>query len=283
MTFPRITIVTPSYNQAQFIRETIESIINQGYPNLEYIIVDGGSTDGTLDIIREYEEYITWWVSEKDNGQSDALRKGFERATGEIMGWLNSDDVYFPHALFRVAEAYNQEPSASLYIGGVAVGAINDGPIRRVRMPPPRWTWWIKYGQFMVLQQGSFYNRKDYEVVGGIDPEIYIRMDGDIMYRLLQHNPKAMIINHPLGFFRWHGATKSSNSIDVYRREQDKWLGQIQLTSWRRVFMPNWFRLMRVVSGSWGNQVRMTMKFRRKRPSDIWSQARSMVFPTARH
>ena len=90
--FPKITIITPSYNQGQFIEETILSVINQGYPNLEYIIMDGGSTDNTVEVIKKYSDHINYWVSEKDKGQSNAINKGLHRATGDIINWLNSDD-----------------------------------------------------------------------------------------------------------------------------------------------------------------------------------------------
>ena len=97
--YPRISIVTPSYNQGQFIEQTIRSVLLQNYPNLEYIIIDGGSTDNTVETIEKYEQYITYWVSEPDRGQSHAINKGFARCTGEIMAWLNSDDLYLPSAL----------------------------------------------------------------------------------------------------------------------------------------------------------------------------------------
>src|SRR5688572_24844846 len=103
--WPKITIVTPSYNQGQFLEETIRSVLLQGYPNLEYIIMDGGSTDGSVDIIRKYEPYIAYWVSTTDRGQSHAINKGFSLATGHLMGWLNSDDVYAPNALMSIAQS----------------------------------------------------------------------------------------------------------------------------------------------------------------------------------
>src|SRR5262245_41237730 len=100
---PRISIVTPSYNQGKFIEETIRSVIDQGYTNLEYIIIDGGSTDESIDIIRRYEKHLAYWVSESDRGAADAISKGFTRATGEIFAYLNSDDVYLPGTLQTIA------------------------------------------------------------------------------------------------------------------------------------------------------------------------------------
>ena len=106
--FPKISIVTPSFNQAQFLEETILSVINQNYPNLEYIIIDGGSTDGSVDIIKKYEKHLTYWVSEPDNGHGHALNKGFSTTTGEIMAWINSDDKYYPSTFATVAEIFNK-------------------------------------------------------------------------------------------------------------------------------------------------------------------------------
>lgn len=273
MSYPRITVVTPSYNQGQFIRQTIESVLNQDYPNLEYFIVDGGSTDETLEIIHQYEKHVTWWVSEKDGGQSDALRKGFQRATGDIMGWLNSDDMYFPGALFKVAAAYQKQPSASLFVGGVAIGGLHDGPIRKVSLPPARWTWWVERGQYIVLQQGSFYHRHAYEQVGGIDPDIFMRMDGDIMHRLLLQNGETAIINDVLGFIRWHDLTKSTNSFDIYKHEQNRWMAEIGLTGLKRAVIPTWFRLLRLISGSHFRSWQITQRYKGKSLAEIWARA----------
>jgi glycosyltransferase involved in cell wall biosynthesis len=108
--WPHISIVTPSYNQGQFIEETIRSVLLQGYPNLEYIIIDGGSTDNTVEIIEKYESWISYWVSEKDSGQSDALNKGFAIGDGQICAYINSDDIFLPNALSKVSLAYAENP-----------------------------------------------------------------------------------------------------------------------------------------------------------------------------
>src|SRR4051794_2419788 len=103
---PRITIVTPSFNQGQYLEQTLRSVLDQGYPNLEHIVVDGGSTDESVEVIKRYADRLAWWVSEKDAGQSDAINKGFARATGDVYGYINSDDFLYPGALEAVAKAY---------------------------------------------------------------------------------------------------------------------------------------------------------------------------------
>ena len=115
--WPRISIVTPSYNQGKFLEETIRSVFLQGYPNLEYIIIDGGSTDNSIEIIKKYEPWLTYWVSEKDRGQSHAINKGFEHATGEIYGWLNSDDYFLPRALKAFAQASIKDKNSVAWAG----------------------------------------------------------------------------------------------------------------------------------------------------------------------
>jgi len=111
--YPKISIITPSYNQGQYIEQTILSVLNQNYPNLEYIVIDGGSTDNTADILKKYDDRISYWVSEPDKGQTDAINKGFQKATGEIINWLNSDDYYQDGCLFQIAESFkNQETLA---------------------------------------------------------------------------------------------------------------------------------------------------------------------------
>ena len=110
--FPKITIITPSYNQGQFIEETITSILSQDYPNLEYLIIDGGSKDNTVEIIKKYAGRLDYWVSEKDRGQSHAINKGLERSNGDIINWINSDDALMPGALWTVARAWMENPGA---------------------------------------------------------------------------------------------------------------------------------------------------------------------------
>ena len=113
--YPKISIITPSYNQGQFLEETICSVLDQGYPSLEYIVIDGGSTDNSGEIIQKYAPHLAYWVSEKDSGQVEAIQKGFDRATGDVVAWLNSDDVYMPGTLDKIGAAFHDMDTAFVY------------------------------------------------------------------------------------------------------------------------------------------------------------------------
>ncbi len=175
--WPRISIVTPSYNQGEFIEKTIRSILLQGYPNLEYIVIDGGSRDRTVEIIRKYEPWIDYWVSEKDQGQSDAINKGFGRASGQILAWLNSDDYYLPQALQRVGSYQWQEQVGAL----VGIGhSINEKGEILNQIEPPELNFtafldWMSYSNF--LQPSCFFTRKVWQECGPLDLELDYCMD----------------------------------------------------------------------------------------------------------
>ena len=137
--YPKISIVTPSYNQGQFIEETILSVLDQDYPDLEYLIIDGGSTDNTIDIIRKYSKHLTYWVSEPDRGQSHAINKGFAICTGEIFNWLNSDDLLLNNALSSVAEAYCSSEAEYKIVVGNCIWGVNKDNVRYHDKPIFSW------------------------------------------------------------------------------------------------------------------------------------------------
>lgn len=272
--YPKITIVTPSYNQAKFLRETIESVLNQNYPNLEYFIIDGGSTDGSVDIIQEYNDRIDWWVSEKDKGQSDAICKGFERATGDLFAWLNSDDVYFPEALWKIGKAYAQFPGASIYVGGIAVGEKGDGGIRKCSIPTAVHIMLSDYGILGFGQQSSFFDANVYRQTGGLNRNLYIRMDGDIMYRLMKNNHRAMVIDDMIGFFRWHETTKSTISVDRYLRERDEFTRSLEISRSEFGMRKILFKIFRFAKGGYFKSWLATRRYKGMRMSEIWAKNR---------
>jgi len=183
--FPKISIVTPSYNQGDFIEETIQSVLNQNYPNLEYIIIDGGSTDNTIEIIKKYEDSITYWVSEKDNGQSDAINKGFSKATGDIFYWINSDDYLLPNTLFKIGEL-NWIPNIGAIVGlGHMVNLNNEikytpefyDPITTEQLYN-----WTNNKDFM--QPACFFSKTAWNNCGPLNKDLHFCMDVDLWIKI---------------------------------------------------------------------------------------------------
>ncbi|NDD62539.1 MAG: glycosyltransferase [Acidobacteria bacterium] len=214
--WPRISIITPSFNQVRFIERTIRSVLDQNYPNLEYIIVDGGSTDGSVEIIRRYEDRLSWWCSEPDQGQSDALNKGFRRATGDIVGWLNSDDLYCPNSLYRVGDYFRRLPETNVVHGSLYIIDAEDrlidafwaGPFTRLQ---PQYIFHVGLN---FHQQTLFWRRELMERVGLIDSGLRFSMDRDFILRLLAETRFDSIRGY-LGAFRVHEEAKSSTILAV--------------------------------------------------------------------
>lgn len=167
--YPKISVVTVNYNNGEFLEDTIRSVVEQNYPNLEYILIDGGSTDNSLEIIKKYEKHFAYWVSESDEGQYFAIQKGFEKSTGEIMAWLNSDDKFLPRSLFKVAEIFNKYPEVN-WLMGLAREYTEDGAlVGQITLPWSRWSKW-RYltNDFQFIQQeSSFWSRNLWEKAGG--------------------------------------------------------------------------------------------------------------------
>lgn len=183
--YPKISIVTPSFNQGKYIEKTILSVIAQNYPNLEYIIIDGGSTDNSVEIIEKYEKYLKYWVSESDRGQSHAINKGLAHATGDILGWLNSDDYLTDHALETVAEMYRCNPNAGAYVGaGEFVNC--EGKILK-RKEPCNITQEVLYRwleDYFVMQPSCFFSKKAWIAVKGLDESVHFAMDVDLWLKI---------------------------------------------------------------------------------------------------
>lgn len=192
--WPRISVVVPSFNQGDFIGRTLQSIIAQEYPNLELIVMDGGSTDATVDILQQHDAHITWWTSEPDGGQTDALIKGFERATGEIMCWLNSDDLLEPSALHEVAEFFAAHPDADAVFGDTTWIDSEDRPLRVHReMPFIRFVWMHTYNY--IPGMSMFWRRGVYQEVGGLDRRFDLAMDADLFIRFADAGRIAHVPN----------------------------------------------------------------------------------------
>lgn len=210
---PRISVVTPSFNQAQFLEETIRSVVLQRYPNLEYIIIDGGSNDGTSKIIEKYADHVAYWVSEADRGQSDAINKGFARATGEIYAWLNSDDVYLQGSLSAVARAYSRTPG-SLIAGQVLVADERDGQVHThevIGNAPLAFERLVKFweGPAPLGQPGIFFPAAAWRQAGGVDEDLTYAMDYSLLCTILQ-STRVTGLPRPVARFRLHRQSKTT-------------------------------------------------------------------------
>ncbi len=233
---PRVSVITPSLNQAQFLPETIQSVLSQDYPHKEYIIVDGGSTDGSRDVILRYASQLAWWVSEPDQGQTDALNKGFAHASGEIFAWLNSDDTYLPGAISQAVELLQAHPEVTMVYGdanlvdeqGKIIGRF---PARQTDLRR------LLRGSVHIPQQAAFFRARDWRLVAPLDTSFCFAMDYDLWVRLAKLAP-FLYVPQLWANFRLHGEGKSivmddrcyPEMIRVYQREGG---GRISLLSLR--------------------------------------------------
>lgn len=229
---PRISIVTASLNQAKYLGKTIRSVLSQRYSNLEYIVIDGGSTDGTQDIVREHSDHLAFWVSESDSGQSDAIIKGFQRATGELLCWVNSDDALLPGCLRAVARAYADSDKPGVITGNVLYVDEDDRIVRCVRTL--RQTVYLgRRGVLCPQAPAIFFQRRLYEQVGGLGPSLHFAMDSDLWFRFLRIGARFVHIPSYLGAFRWHRNSKTgtfrSTCPDAFEHPESK---RIREASW---------------------------------------------------
>ena len=215
--WPKISIVTPSFNQAGFLERTIQSVLSQGYPNLEYIIIDGGSTDTSVEIIKKYEKYLAYWTSEPDRGQADAINKGFLKSTGDILAWQNSDDIYFPNAFFAAAKVFRNHPAASLVFGNIKFVDEGDRECGELRFVPfSRWA--LIYEGTMLANQAAFWRRELFLTAGPLDVSLRFCMDYEFFLRASLYG-QFKFIRRFLGAFRLHRQSKSSALSHIGMRE----------------------------------------------------------------
>lgn len=250
---PKISVVVVNYNLAQYLVDALDSIVDQRYPNLELIVVDGGSKDGSVDVIQRYAEHISWWVSEPDRGQYDAVQKGFDRSTGEIMYWLNSDDMLQRRALWVVAEVMQAFPDVE-WLTGIASEYHPDGHnVQRITLQWSRWsrTRYLTWDFQFIQQESTFWKRSLWEKAGSrVRTDMRLAGDLELWTRFFRH-AKLHTVQSLLGGFRYRREGQRSKDqrvaylnecMDVIRAERKS------LSRGRRLALS----LLRPIGLAWG-------------------------------
>ena len=244
----RISIVTLSYNQKAFLQDAIDSILQQGYPDLEFIVVDPGSTDGSRELLRSYGEQISHVIFEPDQGAADGLNKGFGLASGEVFGFLNADDFLLPGALHRVAEFFQSHPRCDMVLGN---GYVVDAHGRHLRQVKAR-DFTVRrylYGGTRWLQQSTFFRREAFLLSPGFNTENRTSWDGELFVSMAQMGATVGYIDANLAAFRIHGASIAGTGrlLDAYREDCKRIFRQIRGRDWR--VTDDVFRLIYKVEG----------------------------------
>ena len=215
--WPKVSIVTPSYNQGEFIEETIRSVLLQGYPNLEYIIIDGDSSDESVEIIKKYSPWLTDWVSESDRGQTHAVNKGFERCNGDILAWMNSDDTYEAGAIASVVQTMAKHPDANVVYGNIKMTDEHGDVLTELRSVPFHPKAFLYETVHITSQSAVFWKRSLYLKVGEVREELNYSMDRDLLIRFMEQGATFKFLRQTLGTYRCHSGAKTSS--DESRKE----------------------------------------------------------------
>lgn len=219
MVLPKISIITPSYNQAEYLEETIRSVLDQQYENLEYIIIDGGSTDDSVKIIKEYQDHISYWISERDNGQSHALNKGFAKVTGDIIGWLNADDYYYHGTFSDVVDTFQKNINTGVVYGDFD-WVDKHGKLIAHRYEIDFDINILLYTFCYIPTAASFFRRDILGKIGFVDENLHYEMDTDLFIRLKLYGTRFTHIKRLLSAYRWHERSKSFNFAKVQKLER---------------------------------------------------------------
>ncbi len=236
----KVTIITPSYNQVDYLEQTILSVLNQTYENISYYIIDGGSDDGSVDLIKSYQDQLAGWLSEPDRGQTDAINKGFSLAEGSILAWLNSDDTYDPHAVAEAAAFLEQNPDIGLVYGDANYidqdgNVIGSFPAAQTSLTQ------LRRGYVHIPQQASFFRKSLWEQVGPLDPDFFFAMDYDLWVRLARVS-KIKYVQKTWANFRLHQDAKTISADDrcwpemlkVHYRDGGSWFSVMQMKYYLR-------------------------------------------------
>jgi len=211
-----VSIITPSFNQVAYLEQTILSVLEQDYPRIEYIVVDGASTDNSINIIEKYSNRLAWWVSEKDNGQADAINKGFSRAKGEIIAWLNSDDYYLASTISEVVKAFDENPDVVLVYGNML--AVDEHGKTFNTLTYKQLTLEDLLCFQIIGQPAVFMRRSALQIAGGLDPTFHFMLDHHLWIRLAQHG-KILHVNQTWSAARYHAEAKNRAKAAEFGRD----------------------------------------------------------------
>lgn len=228
---PKLSIITPSYNQSEFLERTIKSVIEQNYNNLEYIIIDGGSSDNSLSIIKKYSDQLAYWVSEPDNGQANAVNKGFDFSTGDIIGWINSDDTYLPGTFKIIIETFNKFPGIDVVYGDYFFIDNNDNILLKKKEIRADFNI-ILFARNTICQPTVFFRREVLKKVGKLTEDIHYGMDWDYWFRISNSGFKFKQIKNYLATFRWQGNSKSVTNPNAALQERRSLQYQYAKKTW---------------------------------------------------
>lgn len=219
---PKISIITPSYNQGQYLERTILSVLNQNYPNLEYIIIDGGSTDNSVEVIKKYESRISYWVSEKDGGQSEAINKGFKLVTGDIVAWINSDDWYEENVFHEIARHYKMNPKG-IWVGNCTRHYVTRNKTWLLKPVIPTFTSLLRYwrNSFCPAQPSIFFPREALNAAGRLDESLHYAMDLDLWLKMSRQF-RFFYVNKNLSHYLIHEDSKSGSGSG-FKKFRSEW------------------------------------------------------------
>ncbi|MHB8580427.1 MAG: glycosyltransferase family 2 protein [Ignavibacteriaceae bacterium] len=218
----KISIITPSLNQGKFLERTIQSVLSQNVEKLEYILIDGGSIDNTIDIIKKYQNYLAYWISEKDKGQSNAFNKGLDVASGDIIGWINSDDIYYDGAFSESVKIFNESPSVDVVFGDYNFIDEHDNIIKTRKEIPFDYNIYLWTKDCYHANCAAFFRRQCFERVGKLREDLHYGMDYEFYLRLgkincqFKHTPKI------LGAYRYHTSSKSVAQLPEMKKEGER-------------------------------------------------------------
>lgn len=244
---PKVSIIMPSFNQGQFLESSIHSVLEQDYPNIEYILVDGGSKDASVEIIKKYKDHLAWWVSEKDKGHADALNKGFSHATGEILAWLNSDDLYFPNAVSEAVSILTSRSDVGMVYGDADL--IDDSGVTVGKFASKQTSYrQMLRGSVHIPQATTFIRADVWRQVGPLDLSLFFSFDYDLWVKIAKVS-KVLYVPKRWAKFRIHGAGKTIVNDDrcypdmlrVLERETgSNWLSWLRLRMLARKAFYSW-------------------------------------------